>query len=125
MIKGALIDLLSYQIAHYYRYYIHSSPAHQSNNPGMLKHCGKMPLNEFNVVEFSSPQQGWRALHRSLNLKINRNVSIFRVADCKTTLTRMIIEALSHKDIIVTSLTGVRDIIENVELYRPANRFHE
>jgi len=71
----SLIDTVSSAIASFEGYYNPGSVADRNNNPGNLRSWGNRPVRD-GFALFDSPEEGWAALRRQVELNISRGLSL-------------------------------------------------
>ena len=71
----SVVDQIAQSIARQEGYNVSGSIAQRNNNPGNLRTWGSNPTSGGFVV-FSTPEEGWEALRRQVQLNINRGLTL-------------------------------------------------
>lgn len=127
MVKGALVELITKHYCLKNCWNMPYRPARQSNNPGMLRIGPRgLTLNEFDVLQFPTPEAGLSALRRRIEKGIDIGRNFLEIAGGNNKLAIAIVGDLIELGFTrATKLTIAKDLLENVQLYRPANGLHE
>jgi hypothetical protein len=70
------VDRLAEAIARFEGYFIAGSLAQRNNNPGNLRSWGSLPVRDGYAV-FPTPEAGWAALRRQIELNISRGLNLY------------------------------------------------
>jgi hypothetical protein len=70
-----LVDTIAQAIATFEGYYIPGSLSQRNNNPGNLRSWGGLPTRD-GYASFPTPEDGWRALRRQIELNIGRGLTL-------------------------------------------------
>jgi hypothetical protein len=76
MNREALVSDIARAIATMEGYYVTGSIAARNYNPGNLRSWGSLPIVQ-GFAQFPSESEGFRALHRQINLLIDRQLNLY------------------------------------------------